>query len=221
MTARTTNLFLLEDLEDTARPSELAESDLAALRAVAGWIRSFVVKPHRDLGRSGPVCPFVPGSLERRTLYLAPERVADRDVPDVVELLSSYRRLLLEAPPADGDGVDYGVIVVVFTDLPADRAAALFDEVLQPLAGPSYAEDGIVFGPFYEGHVGTAIYNPSFRPFQSPVPFIFVRHGVAGDWKFFLDQESWFDMWARRFGESGTRALADELRRLPWRKASR
>ena len=87
MPAQTTNLFLLEDLEDVGRTSELADSDLAALHAVADWIKTFVVKPHKDLGRAGPVCPFVPGALERKALWLAPERIADRDVPDVVELL--------------------------------------------------------------------------------------------------------------------------------------
>ena len=82
-------------------------------------------------------------------------------------------------------------------------------------------EDGIVFGPFYEGHEGTAIYNSSFRPFQSPVPFLFVRHGVISDWKFFLDNEEWFNLWARRYGESAVEALANELRRLPWRANSK
>ena len=65
MPAQTTNLFLLEDLEDVGRTSELAESDLDALRAIADWIKTFVVQPHKDLGRAGPVCPFVPGALER------------------------------------------------------------------------------------------------------------------------------------------------------------
>jgi hypothetical protein len=74
-----------------------------------------------------------------------------------------------------------------------------------------------VFGPFYDGHEGTAIYNSSFRPFRSPVPFLFVRHGVIGDWKFFLDDQDWRTLWARRFGESAVHALAEELRRLPWR----
>jgi hypothetical protein len=68
----------------------------------------------------------------------------------------------------------------------------------------------------YEGNDGTAIYNSSFRPFQSPVPFLFVRHTVLGDWKFFVDDPDWLDRWARHFGPSATRALADELRRLPW-----
>ena len=185
MPAQTTNLYLLADLEDAGRTSELAESDLDALHAVADWIKTYVVKPHKDLGRAGPACPFVPVSLERRTLWLAPEQIVDRDVPHVVELMNGYQRLFLDAEPTGGDDADYKVIVVVFTDLSADRAPAVFDAVLQQLAVPSYVQDGIVFGPFYEGHEGTAIYNASFRPFSSPVPFLFVRQGVISDWKFF------------------------------------
>jgi hypothetical protein len=129
----TQTLFLLDDLEDIGRTSELAESDLKALRAVADWIKTFVVKPHKDLGRAGTVCPFVPVSLERKALWLAPEQVADRDVPEVVELMSGYRRLLLDTRPIEGDDVIYNVIVVVFTDLSADRAQGVFAEVLQHL----------------------------------------------------------------------------------------
>lgn len=217
MPTQTTNLLLLEDLEDLGRTSQLAESDLHALRAVADWIKAFVVRPHEELGRAGPVCPFVPGALERKALWLAPEQIAGRGVPDVVELVSGYKSLLLDTEPTDGDGADYKVIVVVFTDLQADRAQAVFGDVLEQVAVPSYVEDGIVFGPFYEGNEGTAIYNASFRPFQSPVPFLFVRRGVVSDWKFFLDDQEMLDHWARRFGESAVRALAEELRRLPWR----
>jgi hypothetical protein len=214
---QTTNLFLLEDLDHVSRTKKLAESDLDALHAVADWIKTYVVKPHKDLGRAGPVCPFVPGALDRKTLWLAPEQIADRDVPAVVQLMNGYKSLFLDAQPTDGDDTIYKVIVVVFTDLSADRAKDLFGDVLQHLAVPSYVEDGILFGPFYEGNEGTAIYNSGFRPFQSPVPFLFVRHGVISDWKFFLDNEDWLNLWARRFGESGVQALGEELRRLPWR----
>jgi hypothetical protein len=216
MPTQTSDLFLLEDLEDVGRTSELAESDLAALHAVADWIKTFVVRPHEDLGRAGPVCPFVPRALERKTLWLAPEQIAGRGVPHVVELVNGYKSLFLDAEPTAGDDTNYKVIVVVFTDLPADRAQGVFDDVLQQLAVPSYAEDGIVFGPFYQGNEGTAIYNSSFRPFQSPAPFLFVRQGVISDWKFFLDNEDLLNLWARRFKESAVHALAEELRRLPW-----
>jgi hypothetical protein len=217
MAAQTANLYLLEDLDDASKTRPLAKSDLAALRTVADWINSFVVKPHKDLGRDGPVCPFVPKALERKTLWLASEHVTGRSMADVVQLINGYKTQFLHAQPIDGDGANDKVIVVVFTDLSADRAQGVFDGVLEQLAVPSYVEDGILFGPFYEGNKGTAIYNSGFRPFQSPVPFLFVRHGVISDWKFFLDDDDWLNRWAQRYGASGVRALAEELRRLPWR----
>jgi hypothetical protein len=213
----TTDLFLLEDLEDASRTRRLAESDLVALRAVADWIESFVARPHEDLGRAGPVCPFVTGALERKTLWLAPEQIGGRSVPDVVQLVSDYKKLFLNAQPVDGDDTSYKSLVVVFSDLSADRARGCFDEVLQRLGAPSYVEDGLVMGGFYEGNEGTAIYNPGFRPFTAPVPFLLMRHAVISDWKFFLDNREWLDFWAHRYGESAAQALAEELRRLPWR----
>jgi hypothetical protein len=93
MAARSSNLFLLEDLEESSRTSGLADSDLRALHAVAAWIKTFVAKPHKDLGRAGPVCPFVPGSLQRNTLWLAPEQIASLSLRDVIELMNDYRNL--------------------------------------------------------------------------------------------------------------------------------
>jgi hypothetical protein len=217
MAAQTAHLYLLEDLDDAGQTRPLANSDLAALRRVADWIKTFVTRPHTDLGREGPVCPFVPGALERQILWLASEHIAGRSVAEVVQLMNGYKTQFLHTPPIDGDGANHKVIVVVFTDLPADRARGLFGEVLQQLAVPSYVEDGVLFGPFYEGNKGTAIYNENFRPFESPVPFLFVRQGVISDWKFFLDKQDWLDYWAHRFGESAVHALAEELHRLPWR----
>ena len=217
MQAHATNLFLLEDLEDAGKTRELAESDLDALRTVADWIETFVARPHKDLGRPGPVCPFVPGARERETLWLAPEQIAGRSVPEVVQLMNGYKELFLHAQPKDGDDAQYKSLVVVFTDLSADRAKSCFDEVLEQLAVPSYVEDGLVIGGFYEGNAGTAVYNPCFRPFTSPVPFLLMRHAVISDWKFFLDNDDWLKRWARRYGESAVQALAEELRRLPWR----
>ena len=138
-------------------------------------------------------------------------------MPDVVQLISAYKRLFLDAQPIAGDDANYKSMVVVFTDLSADRAKDLFDDVLQHLAVPSYVEDGLVLGGFYERNDGSAIYNPSLRPFTAPVPFLLMRHAVISDWKFFLDKEDWLNLWARRYGESAVQALAEELRCLPWR----
>jgi uncharacterized protein DUF6875 len=216
---RTSNLFLLGDLEDASRTNELPEGDLRVLRAVADWTRTFAARPHKDLGRSGTVCPFVPVSLEREVLWLAPERIADRSAEDVVQLITSYKSIFLHAQPTSGEDAVYRSIVVVFSDLPANRAKDLLGHVLQQLAAPSYADDGLVLGAFYESNEGSAIYNKDFHPFRSPVPFLLIRQAVISDWKFFMDDKEWLKLWARRFGESAVEALAEELRRFPWRTA--
>lgn len=219
MPAQTTNLFLLQDLEDSSKTAQLAARDLSALRTVGNWIESFVARPAKDLGRAGPVCPFVPHAVERKTLWLAPERIAEHRAADVVELIDGYKRLLLSARPVDGDDAQYKAIVVVFSDLPADRAAGILDNArIQDLKRLFYAEVGVVMGEFHQSNEGSAIRNPSFHPFKAPVPFMLMRQAVVSDWMFFLDNEDWLGLWARRFGESAAPALADRLRRTNWRQ---
>ena len=94
MPAQIANLFLLEDLEYVSGTRELAESDRNALRAVADWTKTFVARPHRDLGRDGPVCPFVPLALEHATLWLA----AERSRPEHARCHPAHRRLQATAP---------------------------------------------------------------------------------------------------------------------------
>ena len=117
-------------------------------------------------------------------------------MPDVVQLVNDYKSLFLRVHPVEGDDATYKAIVVVFTDLSADRAQHSMDDVLQHLADSSYVEDGVVLGKFYERNERAAIYNPSFRPFTPPVPFLLMRHTVISDWKFFLNNEDWLNKWA-------------------------
>ena len=114
--ARTPDLFLVEDLEDPGRTKNVAETDLKALRAVADWTRTFVAKPNKDLGRSGPVCPFTVLALEHKTLWLAAERSAGRSRAEVTELINGYKRMLLANQPVRGDLASNRTIMVVFTD---------------------------------------------------------------------------------------------------------
>ena len=221
MSTLTTQLFLVSDLQDVGKTRELAENDLHSLRAVADWITNFVARPNKDIGRDGSVCPFVPDLLKRKTLWLSPEHIAGQTTSDVVQVMNGYKRLLLEAQPVDGENATDKAIVTVFTDLAADGAKGLFDSVVQQLALPWYADDGVVLGAFYERNEATAIYNQHFRPFTPPVPFLLVRPAVVSDWKFYLDDDKWLDVWARRFESAAVHALAEELRHLPWRQRAR
>jgi hypothetical protein len=218
MPAQTTNLFLLEDLKDSSRTSKLADSDLDLLRIVTDWITTFVTQPHKDLGRTGPVCPFVSGSLERNALWLAPERIANQSVAELVQLVNDYKALLLRAQPRGAENAIYKAILVVLTDVSADRANDDLNDVhMQDLNQPAYAYDGVVLGQFHEKSEGSAVRNPNFHPFRAPIPFLLMRLAVTGDWVFYLDNEDWLNTWARRWGESAVHALAKELRLTNWR----
>jgi hypothetical protein len=105
MPAAAADLFLLKDPEDAGRTGQLAGSGLGTPRTVADWIKTFVTRPDKDLGRTGPVRPFVPVALDRKTLWLASEHVANGGLPQVAELMNGCKRRLLEAEPADGDEV--------------------------------------------------------------------------------------------------------------------
>jgi len=67
MPAAIANPFFLEDLEYVSRTGQLTENDLRSLRTVAGWIKTFVTRLNKDLGRAGAVYPLVPVALERKT----------------------------------------------------------------------------------------------------------------------------------------------------------
>ncbi|MFE9688646.1 DUF6875 domain-containing protein [Micromonospora sp. NPDC005806] len=217
MPAQISSLLVVQDLEDTSKTRGLADSDLNALRVVADWIRTFVAMPNNDLGRGGPVCPFVGRAMERNTLWLAPERIANRGVADVVQLVNDYKGRLLRAEPVQGDDIAFKAIVVVFTDVSADRANdILSDAQIAQLLKPSYAQDGVVIGQFHERNELASVHNPDFHPFRSPVPFVLLRHANISDWKLYVDNEDFLGMWAGRFPESAVPALAEELRRTNW-----
>jgi hypothetical protein len=219
MPAQTTNLFLLQDLEDSSKTRSLVGVDLPALNRVAAWIKTFIAQPHKDLGRGGSVCPFVPGAIARKSLWLAPERIAHLTVPQVLDLVDNYHKLLIRVEPAHGEDASYKALVVVFTDVTADRAKTyLEDAQLQQLKRVTYMKDGVVMGDFHERNEGSAIRNLNFQPFKAPVPFLLMRPAVVGDWMFFVDNDDWLMLWARRYGDAAVQALAEELRRTNWRQ---
>ena len=60
----------LADLDSSTVHPHIKKSR-AAVRQVVAWIRDYLCKPHPELGRDGPVCPFVPASISKRLLFLA------------------------------------------------------------------------------------------------------------------------------------------------------
>ncbi|MFD5824391.1 DUF6875 domain-containing protein [Lentzea sp. NPDC060358] len=154
-----------------------------ALYAVVGWAHQYLVKPHPDLGRKGPVCPFAQGSLDKGLLYLAVHPGRPGTATEVADALARYRQWYLELRESAGRAAQYLTILVLFPD----DAAGLVDEAQSRLKA-DYVARGLMIGEFHDGPPPKAgLWNPEFRPLRSPVPMLVIRSLVPTDFPFLRD----------------------------------
>jgi hypothetical protein len=152
------------------------------LAITTSWIKSFLARPHKDLGRPGPVCPFVPGAITQDTIWLAnvPEGRGDRQA--IIDIIGRYRDLFLELEPKTGDSAMMKAMVIVFPNVPSDDAGVI-DEVQFELKS-QFVEAGMMIGEFHERNDGGGLRNPDFRPLRSPIPSLAIRFMVETDLPF-------------------------------------
>lgn len=156
----------------------------AVSTAVDRWARDYLCRAHPRLGRSGPVCPYVPRALAARTLSVAviAERPADTD--EVVDLMNRYCDWFLDQP----DAADvHRALLVLFPALRPHEVAWAVDEA-QRVSKSAFVRAGLMIGQFHDRPPAAGgIRNPAFRPLRSPVPLLAVRHMVASDLPFLAD----------------------------------
>jgi hypothetical protein len=149
------------------------------LRAVGGWILSFVNQPHRDLGRSGIVCPFVPPALKQNLIWLA--LVSDEcvAVDHVCARLRGYMRVY-QARAAGVGSPEQAALVLVFPALNETGRGSLVQKIHRR-AKPEIVSNGLMLGEFHRESKAPGVHNPDFRPLRSPVPLFVLRRMVIND----------------------------------------
>jgi hypothetical protein len=199
----------LDDIDADPAPPFVAENR-AALERIVRWAREYLSQPHPELGRGGPVCPFVRPAMARRAFHLAVVRGADLPAAEVHELVAGYRRWFLELEPVSGREAQYKSINILFPDIGADRTRELIDDTQERLK-PEYVRDGIMIGEFHDGPPDKAgLWNDHFRPLRSPIPLLSIRHMVPTDFAFLRDRQEFMEAYLAAFGEKLPASL-DEL----------
>lgn len=168
-------LLRASDIERNQRPD-------SPLATTVTWVREFLARPHPDLGRTGPVCPFTPLALSLDTIWLT--QVDDR-VPDperMGDLIGHYRDLFLEIEPRTGAAAVNKSILIVFPNLGGD-GAAMVDRIQAANKG-GFVELGLMLGEFHAHNSSPGLRNPEFFPLRSPVPMLAIRHMVESDLPF-------------------------------------
>ncbi|SHF57605.1 hypothetical protein SAMN05443575_0335 [Jatrophihabitans endophyticus] len=172
---------------DLVGRSAAASSPDAELREVATWIDVVIARPHRDLGRSGPLCPYVPAALREDALHFGVLRGESVEAveAEVVDLLEAHRSL--SRPPSK-----YACIVLVARGISVPELLEVHRRV-KPVA----VDSGRMLGEFFPGYTSPGLHNPDFHPLTSPVPLLVIRHMVQGDDVFLAAEPAWVDAYRR------------------------
>lgn len=160
-----------------------SSNDFAGHKALVSWITDFVAMPHKDVGRQGPVCPFMPRALNSDSLLFADVQTKDLEQDKLESLVKSFADTFLNTEPTRGKARLNKAIVLTFQDIDAK-------DVLETIEGTQsrlkrhFVERGLMLGEFHSTHQGRGIRNDNFFPLQSPIPLLVIRHMIPSDLPF-------------------------------------
>jgi hypothetical protein len=167
---------------------------------VHDWMVRTVAAPAADLGRPGPVCPYLLPALTR-DLVVRRGRSWNPDEPDpigaVADLIRDAMALFRSTPwPTDNDHLRS--VVVVATGMPREQWPLI--ETVHAALKTTAVTRGLMIGQFHPDCATGSVHNPAFAVLRSPYPLIVVRSMARHDLFFLHDNPTWFRAWARRFG---------------------
>ncbi|MFL5383908.1 MAG: DUF6875 domain-containing protein [Longimicrobiaceae bacterium] len=200
----------LSDLEADPAPEGVREH-LDTIRRIVDWARAYLTKPHPELGRTGPVCPFVRPALARGTIFYTVCPGADLDVDQVESVARRYRDWFLELEPVSGRDAQYKSINMIFPDVPRSAMGRVIEGAQERLK-LLYAREGIMIGEFHPGPPDKGgLWNEHFRPLRSPLPLLGIRHMVPTDFAFLKDGRETMEIYLAAFGDTVPAALAEQV----------
>jgi hypothetical protein len=148
------------------------------------FVRQLVAKPNPLLGRKGPVCPFIPKSLQLDAVRMTVVRT--RAMPRhnlrraLGELLVDFIPMFEAMQPTTGRQRVYKTVIFIFPDIALSDASDVIDGT-QADVKHRFVAKGLMVGEFHAAKNETGLHNSSFFPLRAPFPCLVVRHMVPGD----------------------------------------
>jgi hypothetical protein len=204
-----------------SRPRQVLPSlwPLSALRqdnpsqtigVIANWVRSYLMRPHNDLGRAGDVCPFTAQASRLDTIRLG---VSDASASETNRIMA-----IMEGAVTAFDEIScaksmrhFRTIIVGFPNCAdADGLRAL--KHVQNRLRPHSIFRGKMVGFFEPNSQDKGLLNPDFRPLRSPVPLLAIRMLVENDSPFVMRNPLLAPIYLAKFRLKGLRRLISALR---------
>lgn len=207
-----TPFVALKDVFDALRGrAELTEVDVAArgiLNEVARWTVDYLCQANPNLGRSGDVCPYTEVSMREGLLFSAVCHVFDADPrPAMITVMRQTMKVFESRTPQIGNRAALKAMLVLFPGLEGEWIDDVQDKLALDFAGRH-----LMIGEFHAECRKPGLHNREFRPLQSPVPLLAVRHMMLTDLAFLKSSDARLRFYLQRFGDAALNAISAYLR---------
>ncbi|UYP20852.1 hypothetical protein OED52_10190 [Rhodococcus sp. Z13] len=181
-------------------PDHSHEASAQVLRA---WIGGYLVEPHPDLGRAGPVCPFVRPSVEKHLFGVAFVHGAHVDAGTLTTIVADQYDLYLRLVDEDDRDRTLKALATVLPDL---TDFTVIDEVHAGCKS-RFVERGCMLGQFYPGCSQPGLWNHDFHPLDAPLPMLVARNMMTTDFPFLMGRPEWLRAYFKKFAPGLPSAL--------------
>lgn len=203
-------MLTMAEAEDRERSDPAGTRDLARLR---GWVESYLMRGHPDLGRPGAVCPFTKQAAKLDTIRLAISPAGPDDEESALVLLRSAFATL-EAIPSKPSMRHFRTVIVGFPNCASGEGVAMLGRIQQRHKFYSLSRFRMI-GFMHDATEAPGLWNPDFRPLRAPLPVLAVRHLVEQDAPFAARHPLLLAPYLLRFPVAGVRKLLALARGTP------
>jgi hypothetical protein len=144
---------------------------------IAEWMRSYLMRPHPDLGRTGAVCPYTSISAKTDLALVGASSAHDED-----EIYATMREAIATFEAMDcAPGLKaFRCVLVGFPYCESEAGRATLKRVQNRLR-PESTRRAKMIGLFEPHAADRGLINPEFRPLRSPLPLLAIRSLVEAD----------------------------------------
>lgn len=179
-------------------PEFVTLSRAGEVDAVHAWIRDYLGRPHPDLGRKGPVCPFAASALQDDALWVAfDEEVDGRSAWRLRRALLRYADAYA-ARARTCSHPELTALMVVLPGVPKERYGRL-DEVHSEMKTMLITSD-VMVSALHPESTRPAVWNARFHVLRAPFPAFAFRTMDVRDIVFVAQNRKAFAHYAGRFG---------------------
>ncbi|GGL10880.1 DUF6875 domain-containing protein [Nocardia jinanensis] len=192
------------------RPDAMSDTVRWTLRR---WLRGHLNRPHPQLGRPGPVCPFTGPAIAKRLVWVGIVDGTDIDQDRMRTIVDDMVDIFPTLSPQDGAGSALRTTMAVFPDL---TDYDMIDTV-QQAGKDQFVELGLMLGQFYPGCAEGGLWNSDFRPLDAPLPMLAVRQMVGTDYPFLVSRPNHLSAYLKQFAPAvPSMVRTDIAERIAW-----